>query len=116
MVVDEYGAVLGLVTLEDVLEEVVGDIRDESDAPSKEYLQVTENSLVVRAHVDLRQISAKLGITWEPDPDITSIGGLVSELLERIPVVGDTVDWKDHRIEVLRADRRRARLVKIRKL
>lgn len=116
IVVDEYGAVLGLVTLEDVLEEIVGDIRDESDAPSREYLQVTEDSIVVRAHVDLRQISAKLGITWEPDPDITSIGGLVTELLERIPVVGDTVDWKDHRIEVLRADRRRARLVKISKL
>ena len=115
MVVDEYGAVLGIVTLEDVLEEVVGDIRDEKDTPSKEFLQVTDNSLVVRAHVDLRQISAKLGITWEPDPDVTSIGGLVTELLERIPVVGDTVDWNGYQIEVLRADRRRARLIRIRK-
>ena len=116
VVVDEYGAVQGVVTLEDVLEEVVGDIRDESDMPSKEYLQETENSLVVRAHVDLRQISAKLGITWQPDPDVTSIGGLVTELLERIPVAGDTIEWKGHQIEVLRADRRRARLVKISKL
>jgi CBS domain containing-hemolysin-like protein len=113
LVVDEYGAVLGIVTLEDVLEEVVGDIRDESDAPLTEYLEESESSLVVRAHVDLRRISAKLGIAWEPDPDVTSIGGLVMELLERIPVVGDTVEWKGFRIEVLRADRRRARLLKI---
>lgn len=115
MVVDEYGAVLGIVTLEDVLEEIVGDIRDESDAPTREYFEETDNSLVVRAHVDLRQISEKLGIAWEPDPDITSIGGLVTESLERIPVAGDTIEWKGFKIEVLRADRRRARLLKISK-
>jgi len=115
MVVDEYGAVLGIVTLEDVLEEIVGDIRDESDAPLREYFEETDKSLVVRANVDLRQISAKLGIAWEPDPDITSIGGLVTESLERIPVAGDTIEWKGFEIEVLRADRRRARLLRIRK-
>jgi putative hemolysin len=107
------GAVLGVVTLEDVLEEIVGDIRDESDAPVREYYETADGSLIVRAHVDLRRISAKLGITWEPDPDVTTIGGLVTELLERIPVVGDSIDWKGFRIEVVRADRRRARLLKI---
>jgi putative hemolysin len=115
VVVDEYGAVLGVVTLEDVLEEIVGDIRDESDAPSTEYLEETETSLVVRADVDLRRISAKLGIAWEPDPEVTTGGGLVIEALERIPVPGDAIEWKGFRIEVLRADRRRARLLKITK-
>jgi putative hemolysin len=115
MVVDEYGAVLGVVTLEDVLEEIVGDIRDESDAPVKEYYENADGSLIVRAHVDLRRISAKLGIPWEPDPDVTTIGGLVTEVLERIPIAGDFIDWKGFRVEVLRADRRRARLLRIRK-
>ena len=116
IVVDEYGSVEGIATLEDVLEEIVGDIRDESDRPADDMEQRPDGTLRVRANVDLRRLSARLGIPWEPEKDVVTIGGLLTEMLERIPVRGDVVEWKGYRIEVIRADRRRARWLDIRKL
>jgi len=115
IVVDEYGSVEGIVTLEDVLEEIVGDIRDESDVPADDFLNSEDGALVVRGNVDMRKLSAKLGIAWDPGLEVSTIGGLVTEDLERIPVAGDSIHWNGYRIEVLRADRRRARLLVIRK-
>ena len=115
LVVDEYGSVEGLASLEDVIEEVVGDIRDESDSPADDIRERADGELLVRGIVDLRQLSAKLGISWQPHDEVTSIGGLVSEKLERIPAVGDSISWNGYRIEVIRADRRRARWLSVRK-
>lgn len=115
IVVDEYGSVEGIATLEDVLEEIVGDIRDESDAPLEEFLEKPDGTLVVRGNVDMRRLCAKLGVAWDPELDVSTISGLTTEILERIPVAGDVVDWNDFRIEVLKADRRRARLLSIRR-
>jgi len=111
LVVDEYGAVDGIATLEDVLEEIVGDIDDESDQPTDDMYAQPDGSLRVKADVDLRKLSAELGITWEPESEVTTVGGLVSEVLERIPVPGDAIEWNGYTIEVLRADRRRPRLL-----
>jgi CBS domain containing-hemolysin-like protein len=116
VVVDEYGSVEGIVTLEDVLEEIVGDIRDESDLPVDEILEKPGGRLIVRGNVDMRRLCARLGITWDPELEVSTISGLVTEMLERIPVPGDIVEWNGYRIEVLRADRRRAKLLSIRKL
>ncbi|MGI9234942.1 MAG: hemolysin family protein [Woeseiaceae bacterium] len=113
IVVNEYGSVEGIATLEDVLEEIVGDIRDESDLPADDFREQTDGSLLVRGYVDLRKLSDKLGITWEPNLDASTIGGLITEILERIPVAGDSVDWNGYRVEVLRADRRRARVLRV---
>jgi putative hemolysin len=114
VVVDEYGSVEGIVTLEDVLEEIVGDIRDESDVLVEEFLDKPDGTLIVRGNVDMRKLSARLGIAWDPELEVSTISGLVTEILERIPVAGDVVAWSDYRIEVLKADRRRARLLSIR--
>lgn len=116
LVVDEYGTIEGIATLEDVLEEIVGDIRDESDLPDDDLVERPDGTLIVRARIDLRRVCEKLGITWEPETEFATIGGLVTESLERIPVAGDSVEWNGYRIEVLRADRRRARLMSITKL
>jgi CBS domain containing-hemolysin-like protein len=113
VVVDEYGSVEGIATLEDVLEEIVGDIRDESDVLVEEFLDKADGTLVVRGNVDMRKLCARLGIAWDPELEVSTISGLVTEILERIPVAGDSVEWKDYRIEVLKADRRRARLLSI---
>ncbi len=115
IVIDEYGTVEGIVTLEDVLEEIVGDIFDESDLPTHEFHELSDDSLIVRARVDLRKLSAKLHVAWDPDIEASTIGGFVTEELERIPVAGDVIRWKGYRIEVLRADKRRAKLLRIRK-
>ena len=115
VVVDEYGSVEGIATLEDVLEEIVGDIDDESDRPTKDIIERKDGSLFVKATVDLRKLSAKLGIHWEPDEDVATVGGLLTEELERIPVVGDSITWNDYQITVLRADRQRAKLLSVKK-
>ncbi|MGB5412071.1 MAG: hemolysin family protein [Woeseiaceae bacterium] len=113
IVVDEYGTVEGVATMEDVLEEIVGDIQDESDLPLDDFREQADGTILVRGRVDLRKLSEKLRISWDPDVDVSTIGGLLTEVLERIPVVGDTIEWHGHRIEVVRADRRRARLLRV---
>ncbi len=113
VIVDEYGSVGGIATLEDVLEEIVGDIFDESDLPQREFHDLADGAMIVRARVDLRKLCAKLEVPWDPDIEASTAGGLISEMLERIPEVGDAVDWKGYRIEVLRADRQSAKLLRI---
>ena len=109
LVVDEYGSIEGIATLEDVMEELVGDIRDESDDPADEIRENPDKTLTVKASTDLRQLSRRLSLVWQPEYEATSVGGLVSEVLERIPSVGDSIAWNGYRIEVTHADRRRAK-------
>lgn len=116
IVVDEYGSIEGIATLEDVLEEIVGDIRDESDIPADDFVESDDGSLIVSATVDLRVLSSKLGVAWEPEDEVSSIGGLVIEALEKIPAVGESIAWRGFRITVLNADRQRVRLLSVRKL
>ncbi|MBT8080747.1 MAG: hemolysin family protein [Gammaproteobacteria bacterium] len=116
IVIDEYGSVKGIATLEDVLEEIVGEIYDESDRRTDDIVQRADGSLQVHATVDLRKLSAALGIAWKPEGDASTIGGLVTETLERIPTVGDAITWQGYRIIVLRADRQHPKLLSIRKV
>jgi len=116
LVVDEYGSVEGIVTLEDVLEEIVGEIVDESDAPLEDMRWLPDGALWVRAKVDVRRVCAQLGIDWQPDAEFATVGGLLAEELGRIPVKGDVVEWQQYRFEVLAAGRRRAEHVRIERL
>lgn len=115
VVVDEFGAAQGIVTLEDVLEEVVGDIEDESDTSQDEFTEDENGALIVRADVDLRRLSNRLGMNWVPDEEVATIGGLVAERLEKIPRPGDSIEWRGFHVEVLRASRRRTESLIIRK-
>ena len=115
IVIDEYGTVEGIVTLEDVLEELVGDIFDESDTSEAEFHEMADGSLILRARVDLRKLSTQLGVAWDPELEASTVGGLLAERLEKIPAVGDAISWEGYRIDVLRADARRAKLLRIRK-
>ena len=69
----------------------------------------------VRGDVDMRKLCSRLGVAWDPELQVSTISGLVTEMLERIPVAGDTIEWNGFHVEVVKADRRRARLLSIRR-
>lgn len=116
LVVDEYGDLQGLVTLEDILEEIVGDIVDESDAVVEQLWPQQDGSLHAHASIELRSLCERLDIPWSPQTRAVSLGGLVSERLGRLPVQGDQVEWNGHRFAVLSAAPRRAELIAIKKI
>ncbi len=113
IVVDEFGGVEGIATLEDVIEEIVGEIEDESDEPVARVWRNDDGTINVRSSVELRRVCSMLGIDWNPKSEVSTIGGLITEQLGRIPVVGDSLEWQDYRLEVLEANDRRAELIRI---
>lgn len=114
IVVDEYGTFTGIVTNEDVLEEIVGEMFDESDRPAKGLMRLSDGAVEAPAQADLRRVCAFLEVPWQPDEPAVSLGGLITELLDRLPKTGDKVAWQGYELEVIRANERRAELVKIR--
>ena len=109
IVLDEYGGTEGLVTLEDVLEELVGEIHDEhQQADAHAFVQREDGSWLVDGSVAIDDLVDRFGLKGEPLPrDYTTISGLVLAELERIPASGDVVTWRGLRIEVVDMDGRR---------
>ncbi len=118
VVLDEYGGVAGLVTIEDVLEEIVGEIVDEYDEEVAEEIQrIDENTCEAlgRTHVD--QINETMHLDLPDDGDFDTIGGFVFTELGRIPLPGEKLLWQDKVcIEVLEATKRRIERVRIERL
>ena len=108
LVLDEYGGVSGLVSIEDVLEEIVGDIVDEYDQEAEEEFRVVDDQTVeVLARVHLDEINERFDLDIPEDGDYDTIGGFVFSQLGHIPMVGEEVQWGKLRIEVTQASLRR---------
>jgi len=110
IVVDEYGGVAGLVTIEDLVEEIVGEIRDEHD--KAEVVRESDSSYVVRGNVDVDRLSELFGIRPE-GKESSTVAGLVSELAGRIPKTGEVIEDDGLRFEVLESTGRRVERVRI---
>jgi putative hemolysin len=110
IVVDEYGGVAGLVTIEDLVEEIVGEIRDEHDKP--EVVREGERAFVVSGAMDVDRLDELFGIKPE-GKDSATIAGLVSELAGRIPRKGEVVEEDGLRFEVLESTDRKVERVRV---
>jgi len=113
VVVDEYGAASGIVTLEDILEELVGDILDEFDRPHHEPIEKMEGGArIAEGSVRLADLSEKLGIAF-PRAGYETLAGFLAHRLQKIPKVGDRVEFEGLTLTVVEATDRRVKKVRI---
>jgi Mg2+/Co2+ transporter CorB len=112
IVVDEYGEVMGLVTLEDIIEEIVGDITDEMDIASIAARPQADGSVIVEGSVPLRDLNRLMD--WElPDEEATTVAGLVLHEAQTIPDAGQSFTFHGFRFEVLRRQRNRLTSIRV---
>jgi len=103
VVVDEYGAMVGIATLEDLLEEIVGEIEDEFDVPEEQVEQIGEDSYRVDGMFAIDEFNGRFG-TDLPDEDFHTVAGFVFGQLGRAPEPGDDVSYDGMRFDVLEVE------------
>jgi len=117
VVVDEYGGSSGLITMEDILEEIVGEIQDEFDDDALYYSKLDEHNFIFEGKTPLHDFSRILALddaTFEPyKSEVESIGGLMVEFFGRIPKPRESIDYKHFSFTIESADRKRVRRVKV---
>ena len=111
VVIDEYGSVAGIVTLEDLLEEIVGEIRDEHEQGG-DVVPEGDSAYVMRGNVDVDRLQDLFDLRLEPR-DATTVGGLVSEMMGRIPRPGETIEEDGLRFEILESTDRKIEKIRV---
>jgi len=115
IVVDEYGGTAGVVSIEDLIEEIVGEIRDEYDTDEEHvYKKLEDNSILFDAKTDIEVLEELFGVDV-PEDDFESIGGLVFSLIGKIPRTGDRIKYENLILEIVEADERKISKIKVKK-
>ncbi|UER67276.1 hemolysin family protein [Borrelia sp. BU AG58] len=112
IVVDEYGGVSGLVTLEDILEEIVGDIQDEFDNELDEIVSLDDGSYLCTARVLIEDLNEKLGLSL-PEGDFDTLGGFVYDLFGRIPLKNEKIEYNDLTFTIKSMHQRNIKVIRI---
>jgi CBS domain containing-hemolysin-like protein len=116
LVVDEYGGISGLITMEDLIEEIVGDIHDEAEGEAQKIIEEAKGVLLVQGGLELSALEEKLGMPLVASTDCTTVAGAVVELFGRLPSAGEKIEHGGVEIEVLAADRRRVQRLRLKTL
>jgi CBS domain containing-hemolysin-like protein len=106
LVVDEYGGTVGIVTLDNVLEELVGDIQDEFDAEKPELRRINDSEFVVEGSLSLYELNDAMGLELE-SADVATIGGYVTHLIGHLPKQGEQTRIDDYAVTIAQTDGRR---------
>lgn len=112
IVVDEYGGTSGVVTIEDIIEEIVGEIRDEYDMEEVVIVPLQDNSVLVDARLDIEELAYHFGMEI-PKEKFETVGGLISFLVGRVPKSGEEVSFENLRFIVESADEKRVHRVRV---
>ncbi len=113
IVIDEYGGTSGLITIEDILEEIVGEIYDEYDTQEPRLQPQEDGSVIVDARLEIENLADHFGIAV-PEGEFESVGGLMIHLLGKVPQVNDTVIDQNLEFKVIAADERRVKKIQVR--
>jgi CBS domain containing-hemolysin-like protein len=118
MVVDEFGTILGLITLEDILEQMVGEIHDEYDVVQRPLIvgQGAETAMIFDASLGIRDLESQYNIMLPEDPSYATVGGFALAQLGFIPKGGESFEFDGYRFTIVEMDRRRVARVKIQRL
>jgi CBS domain containing-hemolysin-like protein len=106
LVVDEFGGTVGIVTLDNVLEELVGEIQDEFDTATTEFKKISQDEFVVEGSLGLYELNDHVGLELESE-DVSTIGGYITHLLGHLPRTGEKVRVEEYEATVAKADDRR---------
>jgi len=112
IVVDEYGGVSGIVCVEDIIEEVIGDIQDEFDDEKEEILRIGDNAFLCDARINLHDLNEELGLGL-PEEDFDTLGGFVFELFGKIPARYEKVSYKNLEFVIQEMEGHKIKSVKI---
>lgn len=115
LAVDEYGGTVGVVTLDNVMEEIVGDIQDEFDQENNEFRRVNEDEFIVEGTLNLYELLDQADLEIESE-EVTTIGGYVTHLLGHLPKVGEKVIIEDYEVTTTKADQRRVLLLQFKRI
>lgn len=115
IVIDEYGGTAGILTLEDVIEEIIGDVVDEYDAEEKLIVEHEDGSISVNARLDVEELEDYLGLEF-PEGKFESVGGFVTSLLGKVPETNEKVIFKNIEIVIEASDSRKVEKVRIHKI
>lgn len=113
LVVDEYGGIAGLVTLEDIIEEIVGEIQDEYDREAPLYKKIDQNSYIVDGRMSIEELNEELNLNLPPEEDVETISGFILSLLGSLPKEKESIMFENKRLTVEKINRNRILKVRI---